>query len=218
MNAFDKHHFDYKYKLLVVGDSGVGKSCLLDCFKEETFINEKKPTVGIDFKFKHIQVKDKNIKLVIWEPTGQERFADSPLSRRLYRDAMGIVFAYDITNANSFDNSVKWLQRIKDYADEDVEKIIIGTKCDMEDKRMVAKEKGIEIAEENGISFMETSAKTNVNVEKAFLEITRCILDKKLGIQNDNLDLSLLAPPSLGRGYNPCCGIWKKLIYLNCFY
>merc|ERR1712016_389332 len=109
---------------------------------------------------------------------------------------MGIVFTYHITNANSFDNAVKWLQRIKDYADEDVEKIIIGTKCDMEDKRMVAKEKGIEIAEENGISFMETSAKTNVNVVKAFLEITRCILDKNSGIQNDNLDLSLLAPPS----------------------
>ena len=213
MNTFDQH-FDFKYKILLVGDSGVGKSCLLDCFKGDTFINEKKPTIGIDFKFKNIQVKDKTIKLVIWEPTGQERYADSPLSRRLYSDAMGIILAYDITNANSFDNAIKWLQRIKNYANEDVEKIIIGNKCDMEDKRMVAKDRGIEIAEENGISFMETSAKTNVNVEKVFLEITRCILDKNSGIQNDNLDLSLLAPPS----YNPCCGVWKKLIFLNCFY
>ena len=127
---------------------------------------------------------------------------------------MGIMFAYDITNANSFDNAVKWLQRIKNYANEDVEKIIIGNKCDMaDDKRMVAKEKGVEIAAENGISFVETSAKTNVNVEKAFLEITRCILDKKVGIHNENMDPSLLAYKQ-----DPCCGVWKKLIYLNCFY
>ena len=162
------------------------------------------PTIGIDFKIKTIPVKDKRIKLQIWDTAGQERF--HTITKSYYRGALGIMLVYDITNANSFDNVAKWLKRISDNADENVQKIIIGNKCDLEDKRMVAKEKGEEIANENGICFMETSAKTNVNIEKAFIELAEAILDKELNIQDLNLGVPLSGPSCGGYKQN-CCGV-----------
>ena len=91
---------------------------------------------------------------------------------------MGIMLVYDITNGKSFDNIAKWLRNIQEHANEDVEKMILGNKCDMEDKRAISKERGETIARENGVRFLETSAKTNVNIERAFMELSESILDK----------------------------------------
>jgi len=203
---FKMRSYDHLYKLLLIGDSSVGKSCILDRFSEDKFMNGPMiPTIGIDFKIKTIQVKDKRIKLQIWDTAGQERF--HTITKSYYRGALGIMLVYDITNANSFDNVSKWLKRISDNADEHVQKIIIGNKCDVEDKRMVTKEKGAEIAKENGISFMETSAKTNVNIEKAFLELAETILDKELNIQDLNLGVPLSGSSCGGYKQTPCCGM-----------
>ena len=111
---------------------------------------------------------------------GQERFHTITVS--YYRGAMGIMLVYDITNGKSFDNIAKWLRNIQEHANEDVEKMILGNKCDMEDKRVISKERGETIARENGVRFLETSAKTNVNIERAFLELSESILDKTPGV------------------------------------
>ena len=119
------------------------------------------------------------------------------------------MLVYDITNANSFDNVPKWLKSISDNAYENVQKIIIGNKCDLEDKRMVAKEKGEEIDRESGIPFMETSAKTNVNIEKAFVELAKAILDKEVNLQDDLILGAPISVSSASGGYKqtPCCGM-----------
>ena len=117
------------------------------------------------------------------------------------RGAMGIMLVYDITNSKSFDNIAKWLRNIQEHANEDVEKMILGNKCDMEDKRVIPKERGEMIAKENGIRFLETSAKTNVNIEKAFMELSEAILDKTTDVQEPRQPLP---PPSSSTG-SKCC-------------
>ncbi len=96
----------------------------------------------------------------------------------ILQGAMGIMLVYDITQEKTFDNIAKWLRNIQEHANEDVEKMLLGNKCDMEDKRMISKERGETIARENGIKFLETSAKANVNVEKAFMTLAEDILKK----------------------------------------
>ena len=118
-----------------------------------------------------------------------------------FRGAMGIMLVYDITNSKSFDNIAKWLRNIQEHANEDVEKMILGNKCDMEDKRVIPKERGESIARENGIRFLETSAKTNVNIDKAFIELSESILDKTIDVQEPRQPL----PPANPQAGRQCC-------------
>lgn len=113
---------------------------------------------------------------------GQERF--HTITTSYYRGAMGIMLVYDITNEKSFENIVKWLRNIDEHANEDVEKMILGNKCDMQEKRLVSKDRGEAIAREHGIRFMETSAKANINIERAFSELAEGILDATAGKEN----------------------------------
>ncbi|KAM7079232.1 ras-related protein Rab-10 isoform 3-T3 [Molossus nigricans] len=131
---------------------------------------------GIDFKIKTVELQGKKIKLQIWDTAGQERF--HTITTSYYRGAMGIMLVYDITNGKSFENISKWLRNIDEHANEDVERMLLGNKCDMDDKRVVPKGKGEQIAKEHGIRFFETSAKANINIEKAFLTLAEDILRK----------------------------------------
>merc|ERR1712110_685532 len=176
-----KKTYDLLFKLLLIGDSGVGKTCILFRFSEDAFNTTFISTIGIDFKIKTIELRGKKIKLQIWDTAGQERF--HTITTSYYRGAMGIMLVYDITNSKSFDNIAKWLRNIQEHANEDVEKMILGNKCDMEDKRVIPKERGEAIARENGIRFLETSAKTNVNIDRAFIELSESILDKTVDVQ-----------------------------------
>jgi len=191
-----KKTYDLLFKLLLIGDSGVGKTCILFRFSDDAFNTTFISTIGIDFKIKTIELKGKKIKLQIWDTAGQERF--HTITTSYYRGAMGIMLVYDITNAKSFDNIAKWLRNIDEHANEDVEKMILGNKCDMEDSRVVQKERGEAIAREHGIKFMETSAKNNVNIEKAFHELAESILAKS-GSSRDTQDL----PTRLDVGKHP---------------
>lgn len=136
---------------------------------------------GIDFKIRTIELDGKRIKLQIWDTAGQERFRT--ITTAYYRGAMGIMLVYDITNEKSFDNIRNWIRNIEEHASADVEKMILGNKCDVNDKRQVSKERGEKLALDYGIKFMETSAKANINVENAFFTLARDIkakMDKKL--------------------------------------
>lgn len=173
--------YDYLFKLLLIGDSGVGKTCVLFRFSEDAFNSTFISTIGIDFKIRTIELDGKKIKLQIWDTAGQERFRT--ITTAYYRGAMGIMLVYDITNEKSFENIRNWIRNIEEHASQDVEKMILGNKCDMNDRRMVSKERGEKLAIEHGIKFMETSAKASINVEEAFFTLARDIkakMDKKL--------------------------------------
>uniref|UniRef100_A0A8C0AP10 small monomeric GTPase n=1 Tax=Buteo japonicus TaxID=224669 RepID=A0A8C0AP10_9AVES len=119
---------------------------------------------GIDFKIRTIELDGKKIKLQIWDTAGQERFRT--ITTAYYRGAMGIMLVYDITNEKSFDNIKNWIRNIEEHASSDVERMILGNKCDMNEKRQVSKEKGEKLAIDYGIKFLETSAKSSINVEE----------------------------------------------------
>uniref|UniRef100_A0A674B9D8 small monomeric GTPase n=1 Tax=Salmo trutta TaxID=8032 RepID=A0A674B9D8_SALTR len=122
---------------------------------------------GIDFKIRTIELDGKKIKLQIWDTAGQERFRT--ITTAYYRGAMGIMLVYDITNEKSFENIKNWIRNIEEHASADVERMILGNKCDMNDKRQVSKERGEKLAIDYGIKFLETSAKSSLNVEEVLV-------------------------------------------------
>ncbi|CAF2047301.1 unnamed protein product [Brassica napus] len=166
--------YDYLIKLLLIGDSGVGKSCLLLRFSDGSFTTSFITTIGIDFKIRTIELDGKRIKLQIWDTAGQERFRT--ITTAYYRGAMGILLVYDVTDESSFNNIRNWIRNIEQHASDNVNKILVGNKADMdESKRAVPKAKGQALADEYGIKFFETSAKTNLNVEEVFFSIGKDI-------------------------------------------
>ncbi|MFH4975098.1 hypothetical protein AB6A40_001807 [Gnathostoma spinigerum] len=159
--------YDYLFKLLLIGDSGVGKSCLLLRFADDTYTESYISTIGVDFKIRTIELDGKTIKLQIWDTAGQERFRT--ITSSYYRGAHGIIVVYDITDQESFNNVKQWLLEIDRYACENVNKLLVGNKCDLTAKRAVELTAAKEYADQLGIPFLETSAKSSTNVEQAFL-------------------------------------------------
>lgn len=168
--------YDYLFKLLLIGDSGVGKTCILVRFSEDAFNSTFISTIGIDFKIRTVDIDGRKIKLQIWDTAGQERFRT--ITTAYYRGAMGIMLVYDVTSEKSFDNIRNWIRNIEENAASDVEKMILGNKCDLADSRMVSKERGQLLADEHGVKFMETSAKSGLNVESAFTALAKDIKNK----------------------------------------
>ncbi|URD76696.1 ras-related protein [Musa troglodytarum] len=152
--------YDYLFKLLLIGDSGVGKSCLLLRFADDSYIESYISTIGVDF----------------WDTAGQERFRT--ITSSYYRGAHGIIVVYDVTDQESFNNVKQWLNEIDRYASENVNKLLVGNKCDLTDDRVVSYETGKAFADEIGIPFLETSAKDSTNVEKAFMTMAADIKDR----------------------------------------
>ncbi|KAI6660290.1 Ras-related protein rab-10 [Oopsacas minuta] len=171
-----KKAYDLLFKILLIGDSGVGKTSVLFRFSDDAFNTTFISTIGIDFKIKTIELDGKKIKLQIWDTAGQERF--HTITTSYYRGAMGIILVYDITQQKSFDNIAKWLHNIETHASPDVEKTLIANKCDMETKRVISKDQGQRIADEYTIRFFETSAKSNINIDQTFETLARAILQK----------------------------------------
>jgi len=162
------------FKLLVIGDSGVGKSSLLVRFSDGTFSDSFISTIGVDYKIKTMNADGKEIKLQIWDTAGQERF--KTITSSYYRAAHGIILVYDITNLDSFKNIRKWVNEINRYTSDSVQKLLVGNKCDLVNDRKVTHELGSSLSTELGIQFIETSAKDDTNVERAFENIARNIV------------------------------------------
>ena len=192
---YQHQSYDFLFKLFLIGDSGIGKTCMMFRFCNDFFQTAFIPTIGIDFRIKTVLLRNKRIKLQIWDTAGQERF--DTMTTSCYRGAMGIILVYDITNYTSFNNIPKWLKAIQEHANEDVEKMLIGNRSDKEDERVIPKERGEVIAKENNILFFETSAKTGVNIDYAFTKFVEAIMDKNMNVLEDQVQFPSSSSSSL---------------------
>jgi Ras-related protein Rab-1A len=168
--------YDYLFKLLLIGDSGVGKSCLLLRFADNTYTDSYISTIGVDFKIRTLEIDGKNVKLQIWDTAGQERFRT--ITSSYYRGAHGIIVVYDVTDKVSFNNVKQWLGEIDRYACQAVNKLLVGNKSDLKDKKVVEFQEAKDFADSIGIPFLETSAKSATNVEEAFIQMTKQIKER----------------------------------------
>jgi len=162
MNA----EYDYLFKLLLIGDSGVGKSCLLLRFADDTYTESYISTIGVDFKIRTVELDGKTIKLQIWDTAGQERFRT--ITSSYYRGAHGIIVVYDVTKRETFTNINKWLKESERFACENAQKLLVGNKSDMVNDRQVTSTEAEQFAKELNLEYLETSAKNASNVEEAF--------------------------------------------------
>lgn len=200
MAARANTNYDFLIKLLLIGDSGVGKSCLLLRFADDSFTTSFITTIGIDFKIRTLDLDGKRIKLQIWDTAGQERFRT--ITTAYYRGAMGILLVYDVCDESSFNNIRIWVKNIEAHASDGVNRILIGNKCDMTDKKVVETKRGKDLADSFQINFFETSAKNNINVEQAFYSIARDIKKRLMDSEPDGkpggVTLGSQAAPSSG--------------------
>jgi len=169
---------DFFFKILLIGDSGVGKSCLLLRFADDSYTDTHISTIGVDFKLKTLKINEKTVKLQIWDTAGQERFRT--ITSSYYRGAQGIILVYDCSDRESFNNVKQWMGEIDRYACENVNKLLVGNKCDLtaENAKTVDSNTAKEFADSYEIPFVETSAKTGLNVEKCFMQIATAIMNR----------------------------------------
>ncbi|XP_031841047.1 ras-related protein ORAB-1-like [Nomia melanderi] len=169
--------FAATYKVLMLGDSNVGKTCIVHRYCDERYYDTYISTLGVDYKQKIINLDGTPIKLQIWDTAGQERFRT--LCSAYYRGAMGILLMYDVTSLDSFNHLSYWLQSIEEYASSDVVKVLTGNKCEVTTQRAVDAEKGQKIADNFDMPFFEVSCKENINIEEAFLTLARRIREQQ---------------------------------------
>ncbi|CAG9329078.1 unnamed protein product [Blepharisma stoltei] len=176
INLKMEQDYDYLFKLLLIGDSNVGKTSVLLRYVEDTFNPEFQTTIGVDFKITTLELQGKVIKLQLWDTAGQDRFRNIVAS--YYRGAQGIVLMYDITNTESFKNINRWFEETQSYLPANTPKMIIGNKVDLASKRTVTQEDAQSLADRLGVKYIETSAKNSVNIRKAFETMSASILEK----------------------------------------
>lgn len=191
--------YDYLFKVVLTGDSGVGKSNLLSRFSRNEFALESKSTIGVEFATRTISVDGKIIKAQIWDTAGQERYR--AITNAYYRGAMGALLVYDITRHMTFENVERWLKELREHTDSNIVIMLVGNKSDLRHLRAVAAKDSQSFAEREGIYFMETSALEATNVEDAFkqalTQIYRVVSKKTLNIGEDPATL-----PSQGQTIN----------------
>ena len=180
--------FDYTFKIVMIGDSGVGKSCILLRFADDKFNENFYATIGVDFRFKNITVDNKSVKLQIvsnnilinfslqWDTAGQERF--KTITSAYYRGAHGIIVVYDVTDKKSFGHIKDWLEDINKYTDNNPIKLIVGNKCDLSNEKQVTEEDKQLLKKQTGIDIIETSAKNSFKITEAMEMITKKLMEK----------------------------------------
>jgi Ras-related protein Rab-1A len=164
-------------EVLIIGDSAVGKSCLLLQFSDQTFSETYVSTIGVDFKIRTLEVNGKQVKLQIWDTAGQERFQS--ITANYYHGSHAIAIVYDITNRQSFENLRRWVTDVDRLGNPQVCKIVIGNKADLEDKRAVRRDEGQAFADNLGVPFLEASAKTSFNVREMFNQMCLAISQRQ---------------------------------------
>ena len=200
--------YDFIFKVLLLGNSDVGKSSLLIRYVDQTWTEAFVPTIGVDFKVKTLEIENKKVKMQIWDTAGQERFRNVISS--YFRGSHGLFLIYDITNKESFKNLENWLIEIEKNASENVLKVLIGNKNDLEEERQISYDEGKMFADRNGLEFIETSAKTNNNVTQAFEILGKLMMKgaKKGNIENNKKEEKKVLTASSGKNLNTnkkCC-------------
>ncbi|XP_014097130.1 ras-related protein Rab-43 isoform X3 [Bactrocera oleae] len=165
----NEENFDFLFKVVLIGDCGTGKTCIVDRFKTGNFIERHGNTIGVDFSMKTVNIEEKQVKLQIWDTAGQERFRT--ITQSYYRSANGVIIVYDITKRSSFSNLQKWIEEVRRYTASNVLLILIGNKSDLDEEREVDFEEAKQMCQyiPEILFVMETSAKQNTNVEDAFV-------------------------------------------------
>ena len=178
--------YAYLFKYIIIGDSGVGKSCLLLQFTDKRFQPAYDLTIGVEFGTRMINIGHKQIKLQIWDTAGQENFRS--ITRSYYRGAIGALLVYDITKRETFNHLTNWLKEVNERSNENMVIMLVGNKSDLKHKRVVSTEEGEAFAEDHGLVFLETSAKEAANVEEVFVNTAKKIYEK---IQKGELDINI---------------------------
>ncbi|KAL2536322.1 Ras-related protein RABA3 [Forsythia ovata] len=183
---------DYVFKVVVIGDSAVGKTQLLSRFARNEFCFDSKSTIGVEFQTRTVTIKSKVIKAQIWDTAGQERYR--AVTSAYYRGALGAMLVYDTTKRQSFDHVARWVEELRGHADNSIVIMLIGNKADLVDLRAVPTEDAVEFADNQGLFFFETSALNGDNVETAFFklleEIHNVVSRKVLDCSNGNANES----------------------------
>ena len=179
----DKESYEFLFKLILIGDSSVGKSNILLQYLKGRFDANSKATVGVEFGTKNIEINNKKIKIQIWDTAGQERYRS--ITSAYYRGAKGAFIVYDITRKETFDNIDKWVADLKNNGDDNISIVLIGNKSDLDERREVSKEEGVQKSEEFKTAFMETSALNGDNIDKAFDELIEQIYQNNCSMIDD---------------------------------
>jgi len=205
--------YDYTIKTLLVGDSGVGKSSIMIQFVDQEYQDKYSTTVGVDYKTIPIRIEPYFCKLLLWDTAGQERFRT--LSKIYYRGAQAVIYVYDITDRESFDNLKYWMKEVEEVAPDNIVKILVGNKSELLTKRMVSINEAQEFALTYRFTdFFEVSAKNSLNIDKPFLSIVSTIITISAKYQNDikskTFNLDSKTNSNINKSYN-----WKKYF---CFF
>ena len=193
--------FDYTIKLLIVGDSSVGKTNFISMFIENKYVPQYMTTSGIDLKTSSIEIKNKKLKVQLWDTAGQEKYR--AITKNLFLKVQGVLILYDITNEKSFTNLKSWVKTIKEECGKQMQIIIVGNKNDLEKNRVVDKNIAIEYAKEEKIEYIETSCKTGDNIQKSIALICEKVLDNT-EFTND-FSFTLDASSSTKKNRHKCC-------------
>ena len=186
------------YKILLLGDSTVGKTCFLLRYTDDTFLDLHMATIGLDYRLKTMILEDhKIVKVQLWDTAGQDKFR--AITRNYYKGARGIILIYDVTNIKSFENIKKWITEIKEEISDNVSIILIANKIDNEPERKVSKEQGEKLAKEFDIAFFETSAKTGVGINESVFYLVQKIIETDPEVKKRGKNLKI------GNKKRKCC-------------
>ena len=188
MSITKSKDYDYIFKIVLIGDTRVGKSCILVRFSDDIFNDSYVTTIGVDFRFKTMVVNNKVAKIQIWDTAGQERYRS--ITTAYYRGAAAIIICCDCTNKESFNNINNWIEEIGKYTDKDsVDKIVLMNKCDLVEERCIDKNEINKFEKESGIKVLEVSAKTGEGIDKAFEYVIAKLIDKNEKTNNNTMTL-----------------------------
>ncbi len=193
----------HTFKILTIGESGVGKTCILRRFVENKFLKTHLATIGIDFRTKVIHVCGKDIKLKIWDTAGQERYHN--ITTQIFKGSDGIILVYDVNEEITFSKIRDWIEQIKsNICENEITLVLVGNKCDIE-QRVISKEQGQEMADSLKINYFETSALNGTGINEAFEGLTKEIMKKKKVINSDGRTISLTSSQKPKTKKKGCC-------------